>query len=306
MKTIVKIIFLFTVLLFFSCPSGNETLLVTDYILIDHTTVDIRNIPDYAITEAKESLRVAYNHTSHGSQLITGMNTLASYPAFNSLYSWNSTGENESLYLLDRGIPGGVPDLSQGDRVDENGDTPWVLQTRAFLDSRPDMNVIIWSWCSINNHNSRRYLDNMEKLISEYPEVHFVFMTGHAEGQGEDLRENSVHYNNEMIREHCRENNRILYDFADIEAWNPDGVYFWDRSMRDNLAYSGGNWAVEWIENNPQHLFSVLTTGEGVEGFSGCNGTAHSSVPQQANLNGVLKGMAAWHLFARLAGWNIR
>ncbi len=48
------------------------------------------------------------------------------------------------------------------------------------------INVIMWSWCSINDHDAQRYVDNMEILIAEYPDVDFVFMTGHAEGQGED------------------------------------------------------------------------------------------------------------------------
>ncbi len=73
-------------------------------------------------------------------------------------------------------------------------------------------------------------------------------MTGHAEGQSENLYDDPqangdghVHYNNELIRQHCIDNDRILFDFADIEAYDPDGNYFWDQTMYDNLAYSGGN-----------------------------------------------------------------
>ena len=45
----------------------------------------------------------------------------------------------------------------------------------------------------------------------------------------------------DKVVEHCIDNERILFDFADIEAYDPDGNYFWDQTMYDNLAYSGGN-----------------------------------------------------------------
>lgn len=269
--------------------------------IIDQNNRDLDAIPVDAITRAKETLVIAYNHTSHGSQLITGMNVLANHGDFGDRYAWASSAEEGSLELRDKGIPSSVQDLSQGDsEVNTAGDTPWVVATRTYLDNHGEVNVVMWSWCSINGHNAQRYLDNMEKLIAEYPGVKFVFMTGHAEGQGEDMSPSSVHYNNELIRDHCRQNGRILYDFAAIESYDPDGEYFWDKSMMDNLDYDNGavdsNWAVEWIADNSGNLLALLTTE--------CSGTAHSNSPQQANLNGVLKGIAAWQLFARLSGWE--
>ena len=184
--------------------------------------------------------------------------------------------------------------------MDENEDTPWVVSTRAYLDdpANAEINVVVWSWCSINGHDAQRYVDNMEKLVAEYPSVAFVFMTGHAEGQGEDLTGNSVHYNNQLIRAHCAAKGRILFDFADIESYDPGGGYFWDQNMYDNLAYDGGNWAVEWIEANPDSELAKLTMGIG--DYAGCRGTAHSDSPTEANLNGILKGRAAWYLWAAL------
>ncbi len=42
-------------------------------VVVDHTHTELDVIPDQWITRVKSDLHIAYNHTSHGSQLIAGM-----------------------------------------------------------------------------------------------------------------------------------------------------------------------------------------------------------------------------------------
>ena len=97
----------------------------------------------------------------------------------------------------------------------------------------------------------------------------------------------NLHLRNQQIRNYCITNNKVLYDFCDIECYDPDGNYFGDKNVSDNCSYTGGNWATEWQNSHTQ----------GVDWYN-CS-SAHS-----APLNANLKAYATWWLWAGLAGWN--
>ena len=61
------------------------------------------------------------------------------------------------------------------------------------------------------------YLSQMNTLEGEYPGIQFVYMTGHLDGGGSS---GTLHQNNNIIRNYCSTNNKILYDFADIERYD--------------------------------------------------------------------------------------
>ena len=50
----------------------------------------------------------------------------------------------------------------------------------------------------------------------------FVYMTGHTDGTGLD---GTLHLRNQEIRNYCKANDKVLYDFEDIESYDPDGRY---------------------------------------------------------------------------------
>ena len=48
-------------------------------IIVDHTSTDIIAIPQQWIDQAKATLHIGYGHTSHGSQITTGMTGLVGF-----------------------------------------------------------------------------------------------------------------------------------------------------------------------------------------------------------------------------------
>ena len=251
----------------------------TASMIIDHSCTDLHSIPQEWIEQAKSDLHIAYGHTSHGSQVTDGMSGLVDFAG--ELYSWNEDGSGGALQLKDGGL-GEASDLGAPDF------TAWEATTREYLGSHPATNVVMWSWCgqvsSATSDDIDTYLGLMSGLESDYPGVRFVYMTGHTDGTG---LSGNLHVRNQQIRDYCAVNNKILYDFEDIESYDPDGSYFGDKYVTDSCDYDGGNWAIEWQDS---HV-------EGVDWYE-CS-SAHSQP-----LNANLKAYAAWWLWARLAGWD--
>lgn len=292
------------------CAAGIYFLLVPSAILlggraaplvIDHRHTDIWSIPEAAIIRAKEQLHIAYGHTSHGSQLISGMGVsgtelddfMTANGATPGLYVWNDGPLEGALDIDDYAMGGDVGYYPQ-----------WTNNTRRYLgtpdpstgrgSNHSDVNVIIWSWCGQVSSKTEatmisQYLQPMSELEAEYPGITFVYMTGHLNGTGVD---GNLHKRNEQIRKYCRDNNKVLYDFADIESYDPDtGENYMVLSANDRCLYDTDgngsrdkNWAVDWQNTHTR----------GVDWWP--SGAAHSE-----HINGNLKGYAAWWLWAEIA-----
>jgi hypothetical protein len=264
--------------------------------VVDHTCTDLRQVPQSAIEQAKASLHIAYGHTSHGSQVTDGMTSLV-YFANNgglglslptNIFAWNNGGSGGALDLHDYAMAGDVgyyPD--------------WINETVVYLDNpaNADVNVIIWSWCGEASGYTEQqmidyYLAPMSQLELDYPLVTFVYMTGHLDGTGQT---GNLNLRNQQIRDYCIANNKTLYDFADIESYDPDGlVHYMPLMCTDNCDYDSDgdgsrdkNWALDWQNSHT----------EGIDWYS-CSATHTQS------LNGNRKAYAAWWLWAELGGWN--
>jgi uncharacterized repeat protein (TIGR01451 family) len=265
-----------------SGPASMETKLgASGPMIIDHTCTDLSQVPDYWIEQAKAVLRVSYGHTSHGSQPITGMGVLeANTPS--GLYDFNTNGA----------VTPGVLSIADTTPSGDLGAADWEARTRTYLNGAgSDRNVVVWSWCgqvsSATPSYIQTYLNLMNGLEQDYPNVTFVYMTGHLDGEGV---EGNLNLRNEQIRQYCRDNNKVLFDFADIESYDPDGSEFLSRYAEDDCDYTCGagtcNWADQWC------------AAHGSDPLCDSCSCAHSRP-----LNCNLKARAFWWMMARIAGW---
>lgn len=267
-------------------------------IIIDHPAIKLSSIPAEWIKKAKETLHIAYGHTSHGSQLTEGMTGLVKWKG--PLYAWNNGGADGALdlkaYYGDFGGLGIANDLG-ADAKNNLDRRAWEKATRAYLPQHPGVNVVIWAWCWQADgleSDIKLYLDLMNQLEKDFPGVKFIYMTGHVNGgtlTGDAWSANLTKRNNQ-IRKFCTANNKILYDFADIESYDPDGRYLGDKLVNDACDYDSDgdgvrdkNWAIDWQNAYPGEWYNCFA--------------AHSQP-----LNANLKAYAAWWLWARLAGWD--
>ncbi len=261
-----------------SIPVSRATPVISDWpggLIIDHTCIDLESIPAEWIQAAQTNVRVHYAHTSHGSQITTGLTRIESADATYSQVSITGSlpTEEGALCILDGNPPHSyiTPDLYW--ETDDG-----IAITQQTLDDNPTITVSMWAWCTqLNYYDStavQQYLDAMSALEEANPDVTFVYMTCNA--QASDAEGYNRWLNNEIIREYCATNNKVLFDFADLDAWS--------NGEQNTYQYSvdGTTYTVP-LEH---------------EDFNGdqAGHTTYTSCEQ--------KGRAFWWLVASLAGWN--
>jgi hypothetical protein len=114
----------------------------------------------------------------------------------------------------------------------------------------------------------------MTALEVANPGITFVYMTGNAQATGSSGYNRWV--NNEMIRQYCIDNDKVLFDFADLDAWS--------NGVQNTYEYDPGDGIVNVPSEHPDFIGSEAAH------------TTFSSCEQ--------KGKAFWWLVATLAGWN--
>ena len=96
-------------------------------VVADHwAAAAFADIPAAAVAQARAAFdSIYYGHTSHGSQVVTGLEILQ--------------GESPTYAM-----PSFV---EEGGDLGGSGDLAWVDQTRAALAADPSYDMVVWSWC---------------------------------------------------------------------------------------------------------------------------------------------------------------
>ena len=262
-------------------------------IIADHRAVQaFERIPAFWLEKAK-TMTIHYAHTSHGDQVWQGVSNLESqYPKYRFARRVDAT---EGLPPAEvppalRMYDGNPPEtyIEPNDYWEgESGKD----RTRDVADTG-HYHASMWAWCGQVSGASEAYiqgyLDTLYAFETEYPAMRFIYMTGHLDGGGST---GNLHLKNQQIRHYCSANNKVLFDFADIERYDPEGTDFLDLGADDECDYwIGGtkyNWADQWCAAHPGSDFCLSCA------------CSHSRA-----LNCNMKARAFWWMMARLAGWN--
>lgn len=267
------IIFVFF-LAFFFVPGKSSN--YSDPITIDHTCTDLSKIPSTWIDSVKQFKKLHYAHTSHGSQLTHGLDTIETVDPF------------YDVAILDKALPVELNSFcifkGQENLTYITPEQYWATaegmnETRDVLNHNPEINVSMFAWCtqmsSATEEYVNAYLDSMTLLESEFPDVVFVYMTGNAQSAG---AASNRYARNEQIRLYCLNNGKVLFDFADLDCWwyNPN-TREWEYNTYTDY------WGNVFPHQHPQ--------------FDG-DEVAHTTWESCEQ-----KSKALWWLTARLASW---
>jgi len=233
---------------------------LTQAIIIDHACTATDAIPQNWLSQVCSLFRIHYAHTSHGEQITVGMERLSNrdalYPlAIDFCRLPSVTGR---LNLLD----GQVRDSYCETYV--TPDLYWetaegLALTRSVL-SHFAITISGWMWCTqLDDYTSgqtQQYLDAMNLLEKEFPNIRFIYFTGNAQSP-----EMNRVQRNDQIRAFCRANRKVLFDFADLDCWYAGGQHMEGGIPMEHPRYHGdeaGHTTFESCENKARAFWWLL------------------------------------------------
>lgn len=290
-------------------------------IIADHNAVaNFSKIPSYWLEKAKQ-LTIHYGHASHGEQILQGLIWLEHYNnTYNFDYNRNDTNStlppiaNPPAIRMYSGLPPpstnwtGTPDF---DAAYINWDEYWgtSIGRQAMTElMTPRINYynfsmfgpsgeVCGSWTSTR---IQEYLDTLNSYGSQFAPIKFIYQTGtYTQFCRDSGLKAQLDANNQQVRDYVTVNNKILFDYRDIETHDPAGNYYPDT-------IDECEWCDAWCGLHPADCADLpadFITSQLPE-FSGLSCSHSFSGDRNKTLNCVQKAKAFWWMMARLSGWD--
>ena len=213
--------------------------------IVDHRHVGGVTVLPQSVMNAIGQQRWFFTHASVGANMVQGMNDLnaANSTRYQLVTTWvdyldtqmradvpPATPTAGTIYESDRGNPGWADKLTIFDNSVQ------ISGWRA-----PTVDAVMNKMCFIDQDaGAADYIASMTALQSSYPRTAFVYTTMPLRIE-EDLDNVLRNQYNAAVRSHCAGGGWLLFDIADVEAWDPTGVQhtFQDGGQTYQKLYAG-------------------------------------------------------------------
>lgn len=248
-------------------------------IIADHNAPPaFDRIPVQWLDAAKRNLKMYYGHTSHGTQITTGMQDIES-----------QYGTAYSVAITQDALPSEPGAFAVFDASTYDWSLDFYPTVAGVLSAYPQINLVMYMWCGQHatldwQTNLNTYLADMQSLEQRYPNVRFIYATGNAMEQ--DCTGCVREQFNDQLRQFATAHNKVLFDFGDLDAWY-NGVQTtyvvpnWCGQYGCSVGTAIPAAAPEWGDGNYNNP---------------CGHALYASCDNKAK--------AFWWMAARLAGWD--